>query len=130
MEENEQWLPDRSRFRDRTGKYITQSLFLENGYNTELAVYTLTDEDKEYKGKVYPSLRRLFLECMDPTEYVFATTYLWGWEHWQRICANKMMAEFIEPSMRMPTLCQMEKHPTICGLSQRRKWYESKLFSM
>lgn len=92
----EDFTPDRSKFRDRTGKLITQSLFIENGYNTEFAVYTLTDEDKEYKGKVYPSLRRLYLECMDPTEYTFATTYLWGWEHWQRLYANKLLTPEID----------------------------------
>lgn len=88
--------PERSKFKDGQGRYITQSLFLENGYNEEFAVYTLTDEDKEYKGKMYPSLRKLYLECEDPTEYTFATTYLWGWEHWQRICNNSLMVEPIE----------------------------------
>ena len=91
-----EWLPDKTKFKDNSGKYITLSLFLENGYNTEFAVYTLTDTDKEYKGKVYPSLRRLYLEQMDPTEYAFANKYLWGWEHWQRIVANNLMTEAIE----------------------------------
>lgn len=93
---NTEYVPDRSKFKDSMGRYLTQSLFLENGYNTELAVYTLTDEDKEYKGTIYPSLRRLYLECMDPTEYAFANKYLWGWEHWQKICNNKLMSEFID----------------------------------
>lgn len=92
----DEFIPDRSKFKDSTGKLLTQSLFLENGYHTEFAVYTLSDTDKEYKGKVYPSLRRLFLETMDPTEYEFATKYLWGWDHWQRIAANGLMTEQIE----------------------------------
>lgn len=92
----DEFIPDKKRFKDSTGKYLTQSLFLENGYNTEYAIYTLTDTDKEYNGKVYPSLRRLYLECMDPTEYEFANKYLWGWEHWQRITANNLMTEQIE----------------------------------
>lgn len=91
-----EFLPDRTKFKDSSGKLLTQSLFLENGYNTEYAIYTLSDEDKEYKGKVYPSLRRLYLEMMDPTEYSFATKYLWGWNHWQRIVANNLMTEQIE----------------------------------
>lgn len=90
------FVPDRSKFKDRTGKLITQSLFLENGYNEEFAVYTMTDEDKVYKGKTYPSLRKLYLECMDPTEYSFATKYLWGWEHWERIVANNLMTSLVE----------------------------------
>lgn len=96
MKEQKGWLPDKSKFKDSRGRYITQSLFLENGYNTEFAVYTLTDEDKEYQGVVYPSLRRLYLECLDPTEYTFATKYLWGWEHWLRICDNSLMTQPIE----------------------------------
>lgn len=91
-----EFVPDRSKFKDSTGKFITQSLFLENGYDTRYAMYTLTDEDKEYEGKIYPSLRRLYLDCMDPTEYSFAIKYLWGWEHWQRIAANGLMTEHIE----------------------------------
>lgn len=92
----EKWEPDRTKFKDSQGRFFTQSLFLEHGYNTDFAMYTLTDEDKTYNGKVYPSLRRLYLETMDPTEYVFATTYLWGWEHWQRLLANKALREEID----------------------------------
>lgn len=91
-----EFLPDKSKFKDPSGKLLTQSLFLENGYNTEYAMYTLTDVDKEYNGKIYPSLRRLYLECMDPTEYEFANKYLWGWNHWQRITANALMTDHIE----------------------------------
>ena len=92
----EKWEPDRTKFKDSQGRFITQSLFLEHGYNTEFSMYTLTDEDKTYNGKVYPSLRRIYLETMDPTEYEFATTYLWGWEHWQRLLANKAIREEID----------------------------------
>lgn len=88
--------PDKSKFKDTAGKYITQNLFLEHSYDTEKAVYTFADEDKEYNGVIYPSLRKLYLEIADPTEYEFANTYLWGWEHWQRIAANKVLLERIE----------------------------------
>lgn len=91
-----EFVPDKSKFKDPSGKLLTQSLFLENGYNTEYAMYTLSDVDKEYQGKTYPSLRRLYLEMMDPTEYEFANKYLWGWNHWQRIAANSLMTEAIE----------------------------------
>lgn len=64
------------------------------GY-TSNAIYTLKDVDYTYKGKLYPSAKRLYLELEDPTEYEFATTYFLGWNHWQRICANKNVAEHI-----------------------------------
>ena len=50
-------------------------------------------EDREYKGVVYPSLKKLYLLESDPTEYRFANTHLYSWGHWQRICANKRLAE-------------------------------------
>jgi hypothetical protein len=93
--ENNTWSPDRSKFKDERGSYITQSLFLEVGYDTDKAVYTFSDEDKEYKGVTYKSLRKLYLEECDPTEYNFAVKYLWGWEHWQRLCNNKLLLEEI-----------------------------------
>lgn len=86
---------DKGKFKDSGGRPLTQSLFLEIGY-TNNAFYTLKDEDYKYKGKVYPSLKRLFLEEEDPHEYIFATTYLLGWNHWQRLCDNKQLRKHID----------------------------------
>ena len=83
-------------FKTEQGTWVTQSLFLEIGYKLDLAVFTLADEDKEYKGKTYPSLKRLYLEMEDPTEYLFATTHLGGWGHWKRMLKNKILAQHIE----------------------------------
>ncbi len=77
-------------FVDSMGKPMTQSLFLEIGYSDK-AVYTLKEDDHDYNGKIYPSLKRLYLECADPTEYSFAKEHLLGWRHWQRICENKAL---------------------------------------
>lgn len=87
---SDEFVPDKSRFKNAIGAYITQSLFFELAIaEKQYAVYTLKDADHEVDGVVYPSLRRLYLECNDPTEYVFATKYLWGWDHWQRLLGNK-----------------------------------------
>lgn len=85
----------RDQLLDADGKPLTQSLFLEIGY-TDFALYTLKDVDHEYKGKVYPSLKRLYLELSDPTEYEFAVTYFLNWKHWQRICANALIRKHID----------------------------------
>lgn len=77
------------------GNYITQGLFLELQYD-ESAIYTLKDEDYEYKDKLYPSIKRLYLEMEDVVEYDFATTYFCGWDHWQRICANRLLTSKIQ----------------------------------
>jgi hypothetical protein len=88
--------PDRSRFKDEKGRYIVQGLFLEDKYNTSLAMYTFDGEDKTYKGVVFPSLKRLFLEEGDPEEYTFANKYLYDWDHWQRLCKNAIISRQIE----------------------------------
>ena len=76
-------------------KPLTQSLFLELGY-TEFAIYTLKDYDHTYKGKKYISIKQLYLAFEDTTEYEFANQFFLGWDHWQRICANKLLAPKVE----------------------------------
>lgn len=80
---------------DSMGKFRTQSLFLELGYGAD-ALFTLKDQDHEHEGKIYPSLKRLYLEFEDPTEYEFANTILLGWRHWQRMCENKIIRKHID----------------------------------
>ena len=86
---------EKSKLQDTMGRPLTQSLFLELGYS-DYAVYTLKEYDYPYKGKHYPSLKRLFLNEEDPTEYFFAEKHLLGWQHWKRLCDNKMIAKHIE----------------------------------
>lgn len=80
---------------DNMGRYKTLSLFLESEYDKD-AIFTLKDYDHQYGDRLYPSLKRLFLETSDPTEYIFATKYLAGWDHWQKICANQSLAKHVE----------------------------------
>lgn len=87
---------DKSLLKDTMGRPLTQGLFLEIGYNTDYAYYTLKNEDYDYQGNTYLSLKRLYLEHEDPVEYDFATTYLLGWEHWCRLCDNKVLAKHIQ----------------------------------
>lgn len=77
------------------GRSLTQSLFLELGYRPE-AIYTLKDDDYEYEGRYLYSIKRLYLEIGDPTEYAFANTCFTGWTQWQRIVANKQMTKVVE----------------------------------
>jgi len=86
---------DKSRFIDSNGNPMTQSLFLEINYHPDYAVYSLKDHDHTYNGKLYPSIKRLYLEEEDPTEYLFATKYFLGWNHWMRICDNKILNKYV-----------------------------------
>lgn len=86
---------DKSKLVDTMGRPLTQSLFLEIGYS-DYAVYTLKEVDYAYKEKMYPSLKKLYLKEEDPTEYVFAEKHLLGWQHWKRLCENKVIAKHID----------------------------------
>ena len=88
-------MTDKTKMKDTMGRYITQGLFLETTYDPE-ALYTLKDDDLDHKGKVYPSLKKLYLEMEDVTEYDFANRHLVGWKHWKRLQDNKILREHIE----------------------------------
>lgn len=87
---------DKSKMKDQQGRYLTQGLFIDFNYDPTFAVYSFKDEDFEYKGVMYQSLKRLYLEVADPTEYQFAMKHLYDWQHWKRICDNKALLKQIE----------------------------------
>jgi hypothetical protein len=89
---------DKSKLKDSMGRPLTQSLFIEIGYETDKAMYTLKEEDFTYEknGVTYPSLKRLYLEMEDLVEYDFANTYLLGWQHWQRMNSNVVLSKHFE----------------------------------
>lgn len=86
---------DKSLMTDSRGKFFTQGLFLEIGYS-KFSMYTLKEQDHEYKGTVYPSIKKLYLAYEDPTEYDFANKYFVSWNHWQRICDNVILRKHID----------------------------------
>lgn len=88
-------LPTKDQMLDTSGRPLTQSLFLEFSYSP-FAIYTLKDQDHEYNGKIYPSIKKLYMEEDDPTEYRFANKYFLNMRHWLRICNNKLMTDHIE----------------------------------
>lgn len=73
-----------NKFRHPTNniRFLKQLFFETTLADKEWVLYTLKDVD--HNG--YPSLYRLYMEADDVTEYVFANTYLDGWEHWQMLC--------------------------------------------
>lgn len=88
-------LPSKKDLLDTMGRPLTQGLFLEIGYG-EFAVYTLKEDHHVLNGKQYPSLKKLYLQVADPTEYEFAVTFLCGWKHWNRLCDNKAIRAHID----------------------------------
>ena len=88
-------LIDKSLFKDSKGRYLVQGLFLEDRYDMDMAVFTFDGEDKLYKGKTFISLKKRYLDWSDPTEYQFASDWLYDWQHWQRLCNNKVVERHI-----------------------------------
>lgn len=86
---------DRKYLTDSSGKPLTQGLFLEIGYS-DTAIYTLKDDDHEYNGRHLPSIKKLYLLMEDTTEYEFANKFFLGWNHWQRICNNKVLRKYVD----------------------------------
>lgn len=79
---------ENNRFKDNVGKWFTQSLFLETKYgaNSDVCAPIFTLKDNDYKGLI--SLKRVYLELRDPTEYRIATEWLGGWQHWKALCSS------------------------------------------
>ena len=78
------WGVDLDNIRDSQGKVRTVSLFVDSPMNTtsaEKPLYAL--RSGEYKGCV--SLKDIYLEVADPTEYDFALQAFGSWEAWQRL---------------------------------------------
>lgn len=79
------------------GGYLMRSLFLETRNNPDLdPIYTLKDQDKEFQGKTYLSLYRLYMETSDLTEYDFATQYLESWDQWVQLTSKGWFKPYIE----------------------------------
>lgn len=87
---------DKQKLKDSQGRPLTQSLFLEVGYEVDKAVYTLKDDDHFYEGHTYPSLKKLYLAMEDVVEYDFANEHLLGWQHWQRLNRNKALSKHFQ----------------------------------
>lgn len=90
------WTISRDKMTDPLNRPITQSLFLEIDYDEDTAIYTLKEDHHFYKDKFYPSLKVLYLEMADPTEYNFVNEYLLGWKQWIRMCNNKVLKVHID----------------------------------
>lgn len=72
--------------KDSMGRLRTQSLFQEFKDPGYPAYFTLRERDyTDQDGNLYVSLRRIYLESEDPTEYRFAQRAFGSWRHWTRI---------------------------------------------
>lgn len=78
-------------FRSGNGGYRTSDMFVEMNKSEMPAYWTLKPTDKPD----YPSLKRLYLEMEDLTEFEFANEYLEGYEHWETMAKSQYLKEHI-----------------------------------
>lgn len=80
--------------RSTNGKHLIRSLFVETESQEvkELgvsgAMFTLKDRNHEKDGKLYYSLRNIYMsyDHVPGYEYEFAQDVFGSWEHWQLLC--------------------------------------------
>jgi hypothetical protein len=87
---------DQTQLKDTIGNFRTMSLFFETNNTNYEALYSLKDYDHEVDGKMYPSLKKIYLQFEDPTEWEFVEAVFGNWRHWERICNNKLIFPYIE----------------------------------
>ena len=89
---------EESVFKDAMGRWRTQSLFIETSYSKDYLTegYTPLFSLKDYDHQGKPSLKRLYLETADPTEYRFAVSHLGGWAHWLTLCELKWFQPYVD----------------------------------
>jgi len=100
-----------------TGIFLTQSLFREKYLHIKTGVeplWCLSDSDPYWiqvkhtdeQGRhwdedgnevnIVPSLKRLYIECMDPTEYACAMRAFGSWKLWQKLKGTKWFCEHVD----------------------------------
>jgi len=85
-------------FKEDGCRYKLAQLFLDQSPTNNNALYSLQSWDREYKGEVYPSLHRLYVEMEDLAEFEFANKYFDGYQHWLEV---KSCSWFKEPYSKM-----------------------------
>ena len=86
-----------NRYKDTMGRWLTESLFYETASNQSMAVYTLKPYHLKTKdGRELMSLKQLYIDSADPTEYTFTTTHLGGWAHWQRLLNSVKLRPYFD----------------------------------
>lgn len=84
---------DSSLLKNSSGAWLLKPLFFEMCDSDKSRVlYTLKPED--HKG--YPSVRRLYMEMGDETEFKFAEAYFGGWPHWQRLIGATWFNDYMD----------------------------------
>lgn len=85
-----------SKFKSVNNAWLLKPIFYEMSDSDKSRVlYTLKPEDYTVDGKTYPSLRRLYLEEADTSEYYFAEKYFGGYPHFRRLLSASWFLDYL-----------------------------------
>jgi len=81
-------------FKDSSNRWLTSALFVEtNDTDGKYSpIFTLAEEDKG----AYISLKRKYLEYLDPTEYNFAKCVFGSYLCWENLCKSPFFMPYAE----------------------------------
>ena len=81
-------------FKDTSNRWLTSALFVETNETDGKykPIFTLAEEDKEE----YITLKRKYMEYLDPTEYNFAKAVFGSYLCWENLCKASWFKEYIE----------------------------------
>lgn len=82
------------------GAFQTKGLFYETTLPDERpdfgTSWTLKEQDHTADGKIYKSMKRVYLEMEDVTEYDFAMSTLGSFKHWERVLESPMIRKHVD----------------------------------
>jgi len=94
--------------RDSRNVALTQALFYETRTAGIDASYTTKPEDYVVGGVTYLSLKKIYLDCLDPTEETFVQRAFDGnWSQWERIKKSLTLINMF-PSEGVDTVWHVE----------------------
>lgn len=86
---------DKRKFYSKHNRLLTSKLIWEIGFSP-YAIYTLKDWDSTTKdGKPLKSLKQLYLQENDLTEYDFARKHFVNWDHWQTVSKSWYLKDHV-----------------------------------
>lgn len=86
----------KSKYKDVSGRYRTESLFKETSRAGVIDRYPpafVLNAENHTDGT--PSMRQIYMDIADPTEYAFAEFTLGSWQHWTRLCACEWFKPYL-----------------------------------
>lgn len=87
-------------WKDNLGRWHVRSLFKETATASTrdefIPPYTTNDDDIEYNGTKYKSLKKIYMSYphVPGYEYEFSEEFLGGWEHWERLVDSSLRDMF------------------------------------